>query len=349
MNSLFHKISLPIYLVCMAVGLEIPTVQAGEAEILRLKNGETLTGTNLGLLDGNLEWELPRGTRIWIAFDQIQAVEYTESDLPELISQEGQQEDSPSSSYILDELTEQSSEILHSATTVFEEAYEQTVDHVADWTKRMEVGARFIDGNSNERYFNLGGQFEKMTDVRSIQMDFSGNFGENNGERSVNRWIANGTVDFDREGNKILFVTTKNEYDELENLDYRGTLSGGLGYRFFNEKNKRLITRIGPAYTQEIFHDPVVKRSTPDLFGELELRWPVFWDAQFNNKTNLHPSVENFNVFRLTSTSGLLFKLDDAGRWKLKFGFRYEYNSKPNLGRKPSDFTSNISVVYKRG
>ncbi len=62
----------------------------------------------------------------------------------------------------------------------------------------------------------------------------------------------------------------------------------------------------------------------------------------------MHPSLEDFGVVRLVSTNGLLFELDDHGRWRLKIGFRFEYNSEPNENRLPADYTTSVLLVYTR-
>jgi putative salt-induced outer membrane protein YdiY len=178
------------------------------------------------------------------------------------------------------------------------------------------------------------------------QFDLGGQFGRAKHKTNVNRWWVNGNVDHKLYEKWILFATTKNTYNQFTNLDYRGTLSGGLGYRFYNEKDKRLIVRVGPAVTFEIFQNEPFQRTTPDMFAEIETRWPLFDRTQFEQKSRVNPSMAN--LVRIVSTSSLLIDLDNSSRWKLRLSFRYEYDSQPAAGRLPSDYLSTVSLVYVR-
>jgi len=227
--------------------------------------------------------------------------------------------------------------------------YDVVLTRLADWTTRFEIGGRFLVGNSDQDFFNVRGRFEKtITKHRYAELDIGGDFAQNRGEKSANRWFANGTYDFSRDGDWILFITTKNEFNEFRNLNWRGTLSGGFGYRFYNEKRKRLIARIGPAVTHEFFFSPTVHRTTPDVLAEMDLKWPIHDRSDFENKLMIRPSVSDLEVFRLENRSGLLFRIDTNERWKLKLGLWIDYNSKPNRFRLRTDYTTLISLVYTR-
>lgn len=223
---------------------------------------------------------------------------------------------------------------------------ESTFDVFSLWTKRIEFGARFIDGNSNQDFLSTAGRFENRGENWLGQLEFNGERSESNGKEATNRWNGNVTYDYGKHGKWIVFATAKNEYDEFEGLDYRGTYSSGLGYRFLNEENRRLIARVGPGVTYEQFADPDRERTTPDAFGELEVNLPIFRRSSFESKTTVHPSVSSLDVFRVISQNGFLFKIDEHGAWRIKLGFRFDYNSRPNKNRLPADYTTNVLLVY---
>ncbi len=231
----------------------------------------------------------------------------------------------------------------------WEEFCDWTCETFDAWTQRLELGARILRGNSNEEFVNLGGKFQKKSDAKMTQIDFSGQYGRNRSVVATNRWILNSNTDFNQDGNWIIYMVTKNEYDEFENLDYRGTLSSGLGYRFINEEKKKLITRLGPGVTYEKFNHPSNSRTTPDMFAEMESIWPLGLSASYEHRTTVHPSISDFGIVRMVSSHGVLYTLDDKGRWQFKVDFRWEYNSQPNPGRLRSDYTTNFSIVYNRG
>lgn len=218
------------------------------------------------------------------------------------------------------------------------------------WTRRITLGGQFNDGNTQTETLNVQFDFENSPPRHLRQFDLSGQMGRNQGRQTTNRWNFNTNFDWplDDSDKWIAFSTSKNEYDGLANLDYRGTLSAGLGYRFYNEPQKRLIARFGPGYTIEVFSAPDNHRETLDMFGELEMRWPLKKWASMEHKLRVNPSVLDFELVRIVNTSTLLFDLDDQNRWKLRLGFNYTYISEPSPGRLPADYQSTISLMYTR-
>lgn len=224
-----------------------------------------------------------------------------------------------------------------------------TFQGLVDWTEHLEVGGRTLSGNTEEDYVTAGAKFARTTIDHSSMLEFGGQWSQSEGIRRSNRWWGNGTVDYNKKGNWLFFMTTKNEYDEFENLLWRGTLSAGPGYRLCNEPDRKFIIRAGPAVTREIYTDPPNDRATADLFGEMEIETPLMWDRLlWEHKTTAIPSVEDFSLIRITTASGLSLKLDDEARWHVKLGFRHEYNSQPNPGRERGDLTTSLFLVYKR-
>ncbi len=106
--------------------------------------------------------------------------------------------------------------------------------------------------------------------------------------------------------------------------------------------------RVGPGGTREIYNSPRLRRTTLDVFVEIEFHWPLSDHAKLEHKQTWTPSVDNVQVLRVTTETGLLFKLDNKDRWNLKFGLLQIYNSVPNAGRKKSDYTGSVSLVYTR-
>ncbi len=352
-------------IVLLIAALQVTTGFAGEPDHVYLRSGEHLTGSGQGLQNGFLLWETSTGEVLQIPIEAIDRVVYPAlvppivppppADPPAKVVDPAPVAPTPEAA--TDEpgepaVEEAPAEPQVSMITIVFEQLERPVEPIRNgitsWTKRVEIGGRFIDGNSQQDTINFGAEFERQFDRKFFQFDFGGQYGRDKEGPITNRWFGNGTADFDRNGNWILFVTAKNEYDEFKNLDYRGIYSGGLGYRFYNEKTKRLIVRLGPGMTYERYFEPFRERVSPDLFGEVELRWPICEHIQLEHKMTINPTVEDFKIFRMVNNTGLLFRVDEDGRWNLKLGLRHEYNSNPNEGRMHSDYISSLVLVYTR-
>lgn len=358
------------------------SARAGE-ERLFFKEGGELIGSSHGIRSGKMIWKLSSGAELLVPLNVIERIEYgtpaPKSDGANAESSEAKSDSEDSADSKKTELDTANSDKSEEADTVqpagaeevapppeesliaeedlgrwdsfterLEDHYDTVVFKLEDWTKRFEIGGRFLSGNTDNQNFNVNIDFEKQANGKLLQIENGGEYAETDGDPSANRWFSNLTADFDKKGNWILFITAKNETNEFQNLDYRGSYSGGLGYKFINDGPKRLITRLGPGLTYEKFHDPTDTRTTPDIFGEIEFNWPLHERIFFEHKTRANPSVEDINVMRLVSNYGLLFNLDQAAEWSLKLGLKHDYNSEPNTGLKPNDYATTVLLVYKR-
>jgi putative salt-induced outer membrane protein YdiY len=314
-------------------------------ERLTLRSGDQLLGRSLETVDGQLVWMFRDGDILQIPIDQIDCLDTAPSDDLPLIPPSPALTD-PSAAINAQEPIPWTEVIPFMST--LQETYDKASNVAAKWTQRLQFGGQFNDGNTRTSLVDVVGVLEQNTKEKMRQIDLGGQWGQNRGKQSANRWWLNSNFDWPVHDKWIAFVTSKNEYNELANLDYRGTLSAGGGYRFVFEDKRRLIVRFGPAYTIEIFISPSNTRQTPDMFSELELRWPLFERTTLEQKTRVQPSLLDMELVRVFSTTGLLVDLDAKDRWKLRLGLQYQYNSQPNPGRVPSDYMTTVSLVYQR-
>ncbi len=328
---------------------------AQEPEILYFKNGDRFPyGSNHGAADGLLLWELPYGKRFLTPLEMIERVESGSQKLPtepkcgdlKVARKSTSMGDNQVKTAIHEELESRAKQlnIVQVSCLVFSRMCMDTFS----CAKRLELGGQFLNGNSDSDFISVNSYFKKQWDNRFLDVDVGGQYGQSNGDQVTNRWFSNATIDFNHTGKWIRYIISKNEYSQFENLDYRGTVSGGVGYRFYTEKKKYLIVRFGPAVTHEFFRQPTVQRTTADLFAELNSRWSLFDGVQFENAMTFRPSINELDVFRLSSQTALLFHLDKHDRWNLKLGLVVRHNSRPNNDRSRTDYTSNISLVYIR-
>jgi putative salt-induced outer membrane protein YdiY len=217
-----------------------------------------------------------------------------------------------------------------------------------EWASRVSLGGRSLAGNSNQNFVDLLADFENKTKWRATQINLGGQFGESNNKIVANRWFANSTTDYYHGAKWLSFTKVMDQYDALQNLDYRGTFSAGLGYRFLFDDTRRIITRVGPGVTLEVFHDPSDSRVTADAFGELEMRLPIWNRLKWEQKTTLFPSLTSLEVARAQNNTSLFYAFDERERWSLRVGFLYQYISQPNPGKVPADYTTNVSIMYQR-
>ena len=331
-------------------------------ETLVLKNGDTLRGTSQSLESGRLHWQLQSGS-IWIIplsdiarierWDHAGAIGSQSSQNPKDRENTPQTDDTQSGDATgTTGFTAASGEPLFlrrfPLAQRLESLYDNTMQLASTWTRRVQVGGQFNDGNTKTDLIDVFSDYERSTLENTRLIELGGQWGRAASKTTANRWWLNTNFDRPIVDSWITFFTTKNEYNDLANLDYRGTASTGIGYRFLNQEKKRLITRFGPAFTIEVFQAAPWYRTSPDMFAELEVRWPLFDRTSFEHKIRVQPNILDYELVRVFSNTGLLIDLDEKDRWKLRLGLRYEYISQPSSGRQPADYFSTLSLVYVR-
>ena len=218
------------------------------------------------------------------------------------------------------------------------------------WTKRLEVGARVVKGNTDQDFVRVAGVILREREKSLHRIDWGGRFGQVNGVRNTNRWFLDSNIDREEPAGWLYYITTKHEYNEFQGVDYRGVGSVGVGYKFVEEENRKILVRLGPAVTLEYYSESEGQRVTEELFAEFEIDWPLFERTRLETKTTMRPSVVALDVFRFRSDTAVLVPLDDEERWSLKLGYLLDYNSSLSSvkGRVPMDLTTNVSIVYLR-
>jgi putative salt-induced outer membrane protein YdiY len=324
-------------------------------EVLILKNGDRMSGTSAGVADGQLDWELPFGGSARIPLEQVDRVERYDDPAASMSTLTNAAPHpvapdvpAPELPPVVETTVAPVPEAPADPEWFHGRAARAVTESFTEWTKRIGFGGRFVEGNSRETNLDLSANLERKRADRQTQINLGGQFGQANGVRGVNRWFANSTTDVIISEPWIWFLNVNDEYNERQNLDYRGTLSFGPGWRPYNEDKKRLIVRVGPAVTYEVFHKPADQRVTPDLFTELEFRWPMSDSMQFEHRTTVNPSLHDLGLFRAVSNSAVQWALDSEKRWSFRIGVQYQYISQPNSGRRPGDYFTTIQLVYQK-
>lgn len=349
------RLVLGLILSLLVTGWMLPSALA--TETLYLKNGDRLSGSQRGFGDGFLLWDWRGSGVIEVPLDEIEKVDYEpEPDAPgadvgSLVLTTPGQVFAPPADHVPLEFPvvppppPPEPPFLQ---TLWDDYFDWLQNGFETWTERLELGGSFLEGNTNQDAFNTAAKFSRENDWTKTQINLGGQYAQSKSVLTANRWFGDTTTDFKRTGKWITFVRTLHEFDEFANLDYRGTASLGVGYRFVDADPRQLTVRAGPGVTQEVFHSPRLLRTTPDLFTELETKWPLGERIIFEEKATVHPSIRNWELVRILNTTSFLIPLDSERRWNLKMGFRYEYNGVPNINRRPSDFATTVNIVYAR-
>lgn len=216
--------------------------------------------------------------------------------------------------------------------------------------QRFEVGGNMTSGTRNgwtTLTKSIWSEDNKWIKSRS---EISGRMVTVEEERSSNEWIALTTTDVKSQTSPwLLFSKMSAEYDEIEQLSLRSTLSGGIGYRIgkLGEANRFIIVRVGPTATYERYFRPRREEWTPQMLAEIEAKH-AFERLTLEHRSSVYPSFDGEEGIRLQNESGLLIPLDDKRFWSCRFGYRHTYNDNHNADVQPNDFELSFTVVFQK-
>ncbi|MEK6233706.1 MAG: DUF481 domain-containing protein, partial [Planctomycetales bacterium] len=145
--------------------------------------------------------------------------------------------------------------------------------------QRFELGGDFKRG-TRESWTMLGSsRWEAEDDHRRRSLKAGGKYSQVERAKSANEWTVEQTYDRkDPETPRLVFSKFNVEYDEIEQLSFRSAISGGVGYSWLDQEERRLITRAGPTFTFTDFFGDSDIRVDPELLVELEgkIGWGAF-------------------------------------------------------------------------
>lgn len=217
------------------------------------------------------------------------------------------------------------------------------------WSATVEGGVTSTEGNSD----TLNGRFKAEARRKSaddlLKYYLSVEYGEQNDRRNKNEDIVGTRYEQTIRDKWFWYARSELEYDEFENLDLRATAAGGVGYAWLKQEKTDLKTSVGGGYRHQAYKN---SRNTDDAILDLGLdfRRDFRQYFRFTHSTVYSPSLESFADYRVTMDTALAIPLGPkSDLWKLKLGFKKEYNSDPQPGFENLDSTvyANIAVDIK--
>src|SRR5438270_8505861 len=106
------------------------------------------------------------------------------------------------------------------------------------------------------------------------------------------------------------------EFDELQGLDLRSILGGGLGWHLINEKKTTLDVLGGLAYTRESFDTGLHRNFAGASVGE-ELTKTLSGSTTLNEKAFFLPYLNDLGNYRATFDLGISAKLTKVLSWQM--------------------------------
>jgi len=200
-------------------------------------------------------------------------------------------------------------------------------------------------GNSDRFGIGLRANFkaERQQDRFSIFSRYE--YGESQGrtnEDEISGGVQYTNFTFEKLG---WFVRQELERDRFEGIAFRSTSALGISYRFFDDENFSLESRMGLSYRLEDFLDNG-EEGIPGLDLGVEMDWQFAEWGRFRSKWTLLPSLAEQRSFIIEQDSGLNFPLAVSDAWKLRIGLNSQYNNDPGPAREELDNSYYLRLLY---
>ena len=323
-------------------------VAAARADVVTVKNGDTVTGRVVGMSDGSVRVKTAYMGEVSIKLEQVVSIK-TDEGLG-LNTTTGLRLTGPLS---YDSGTGATIETVEGPVTV-ESTDVASVTALATsaegasgpppWKGTVELGLNGQSGNANTTNGNFGIGARREYDGNIAEAKASARYATDSGERTASEQRVTGRHEKLLDKHYFWYEALDLERDESEDLALRSTATTGPGRIWWREENNWLKTSIGAGVTHEIFEGSP-SRTFP--VGEVTNDYSKALSAKvtFTNVTKLAFSLSNTGSFRAENDAALTFPLNAKGKWDMKLGLNNQYERNPQPGIKSLDTYYYVNAV----
>lgn len=341
---------LNLVLLCV-FGLSI----VGHAEQVTLKNGDRLTGAIVSMDGKKLVVKTSYAGDVSIDWSEVTQFS---SDKPLVITRTDKQVLSGTVATEGQDVmitTAQGSQKLALAdvnamrSPADQAAYEKSLHPgmLEDWTGGGSFGFALARGNSETTNLALGFDATRKTAKDAWVVDAASIYSS---DANLNATTANsfqGLIRYDRNLAKRLFAYAAfaGGYDDLQNLNYRISPNGGLGFHAITTPRTTLDLLGGFGYTRESYTTGLTNNLLTATLGD-EFSYKLFKSTTIVQNLYYLPALNDTSIYHINGNFGIATKLNGWLTSNLNFNDRY--NSAPVLGNKNNDilFTAGVGFTF---
>ena len=214
------------------------------------------------------------------------------------------------------------------------------------------MGLTLTKGNSDTLLFSASADAAKKWNRNELSMGAQATYGENEntttGEDEKNNETARGFIQYNRLISERAFGYARAElfHDAIARIDYRLSVSPGVGYYFIKEERTSLRGEVGPGfvYEKQGGEPRTINNPNPEgdeTTGYFTLRLADRFEHKFNDRARvwqsaeLLPQVDDFNNYLLNAEVGA--EADLTEKLSLRVVLQDTYDNEPAEGRKKND------------
>jgi putative salt-induced outer membrane protein YdiY len=210
------------------------------------------------------------------------------------------------------------------------------------WEVTASTGATVTRGNSETLLFTADVLGLRKWTQDELRLGADGSYGEDHDVKNNERLHGFGQF------NKLFtdrfygYARADALHDGISDIEYRLTLSPGVGYYFIKTDRMSLSGEVGPAVIFEKQGDDSTTYFTLRVAERFE--YQLTERARFWQSAEWLPQVDDFNNYLLNVEVGI--ETDISDHWKLRVFAVDNYDNEPAPGRKANDIKLVAALAY---
>lgn len=211
------------------------------------------------------------------------------------------------------------------------------------WESSAAAGLTLTSGNSDTLTFTANILTEKKWDQHELRFGADATYGENDGDKNAES--IHGFGQYNRLFNERLYGYLRADalHDAIADVDYRVTLSPGVGYYFIKNARTSLSGEVGPGV--------VFEKQGGQEDSYFTIRFAERFEHKLNDRARIWqslewlPQVDDFENWIANFEIGIETQLSE--KMSLRVFAQDTYDNVPAAGRKENDLKLVAAVAYK--
>jgi putative salt-induced outer membrane protein YdiY len=216
-------------------------------------------------------------------------------------------------------------------------------EKIPAWETSAALGLTLTRGNSDNLLLTGNILSLKKWDQNEINLGADGTYGEADSQKNAESLHGFGQYNRLFTERAFWYIRLDALHDAIADVDYRFTLSPGVGYYFVKQQDTTLRGEVGPGFVYE--------KQGGDTTGYVTLRLAERFDHKLNDRVKVWqsieflPQVDNWDNWILNGEIGVETGL--TPKLSLRTYFQDTYDNQPAPGRKQNDLKLVTALAYK--
>jgi putative salt-induced outer membrane protein YdiY len=208
----------------------------------------------------------------------------------------------------------------------------------------FNFGGTLASGNTNTKGANLSTRFQVRTKRHRFTVEGKFNYAESEGTTTARN--STGSIKYDNFATEKIYTYAQSlvERDDFQNLNLRSTQGLGMGYQFYDQRNKNLFAEAGISFLNE---DYIAKEDRQSASG----RWSVGLNYDvIPDKVKLFHFQEGYytpdsDAWYIRTEQG--FRMPLIGNISVNLEVDWRFNSKPDPDKRKADIYIILGLTYQ--